>query len=191
MSVNIEEEIYLADYGMRRKKFVYDRRVHHSYIFVAGSNLYTVITGSLSQEALFTRIGYKMPAGIPFPYNGMAEIYFDLYDGISVLTDFRHVRFAGLGSAVVLQSVSLAMMAHLDKLDIGGFVFQAAAGEVVDRGRQISLEEIYDYLLGLKNEPRYNRRTGLPKKTPRPLMPNGLHAYKICTEGRASYVILQ
>lgn len=187
----IIEDVYLDDYGMRRKKFVYDRRVHHSYVFVVGNKLYTVITGHLEDENLFKRIGYRMPVGLPFPHNGMAEVYFDLYYGMGLLADFRHVRFAGLGSAVVLQSVSLALIAHFDKMNIGGFVFQAAAGGVVDIGRRISLEEIYDYMLGLKNEPRYNRRTGLFKKAPRPLISNKFHAYKIFNEGRACYVVLQ
>lgn len=40
--MRIEEEIYLDDYGMRRKKFVYDHRIHHSYVFVAGSEIYNV-----------------------------------------------------------------------------------------------------------------------------------------------------
>lgn len=35
--LRIEEEVYLDGYEMRRKKFVYDRRVHYSYVFVAGT----------------------------------------------------------------------------------------------------------------------------------------------------------
>jgi len=57
-------------------------------------------------------------------------------------------------------------------------------------GRRITLEEIYDYMLGLKNEPRYNEKTGLLKKAPRPLISEYLQAYKTVTEGRANYVIL-
>ncbi|KEA53034.1 hypothetical protein DT73_08850 [Mangrovibacter sp. MFB070] len=72
----------------------------------------------------------------------------------------------------------------------GGFVFQAASGSIVDSGRRSSLEEIYDYLPGLKNEPRYNSKTGLPKKIPRRLIPEDLRAYKTVTKGRACYVIL-
>ncbi|WP_275553835.1 hypothetical protein [Mixta sp. Marseille-Q2659] len=191
MHINFEEDVWLDDYGMRRKEFIYDHRIHHSYVFVAGKNVYTVITGTLTNENLFTRIGYEMPDGIPFPLNGVAEVYFDVCHGMNMLADFRHVLFPGLGSAVVLQSVALAMIAHLDKFNVGGFVFQAAAGGVVDMGRKISLEEIYDYLLGLKNEPRYNRRTGLRKKTPRSLLPVGLRAYKRSTRERACYVVLQ
>lgn len=189
--LRIEEEVYLDGYEMRRKKFVYDRRVHYSYVFVAGNEVYTVIIGSLSDEAIFTRIGYEMPENIPFPSNGMAEVYFDIYDGMDSLADFRHVQFSGLGSAVVLQTVALTLIAHFEKFNVGGFVFQAATGGVVDIGRTTSLEEVYDYMLGLKNEPRYNRRTGLPKKVPRPLLPVELHAYKHVTEGRACYVVLQ
>lgn len=188
--MRIEEEIFLDDYCLRRKRFIYDRRVHHSYIFVAGNETYTVIIGSLVEEITFTRIGYTMPAGVPFPVNGMAEVYFDVFDGMGNLADFRHVRFEGLGSAVVLQSVSLALIAHNETFSLGGFVFQAASGEVVDRGRRVTLEEIYDYMLGLKNEPRYNERTGLLKKAPRPLISKGLLAYKTITEGRANYVVL-
>ncbi|HBY0391556.1 TPA: hypothetical protein MIO26_28520, partial [Klebsiella pneumoniae subsp. pneumoniae] len=67
----------------------------------------------------------------------------------------------------------------------------AAAGGVADIDRRTSLEETYDYMLGLKNEPRYNVNTGLPKKAPRSLLPDALHAYKTVTEGRACYVVLQ
>lgn len=189
--MRIEEEVYLDGYEMRRKKFVYDRRIHYSYVFVAGNEVYTVIIGSLSDETIFTRIGYEMPENIPFPPNGMAEVYFDIYDGMDSLADFRHVQFSGLGNAVVLQTVALTLIAHFEKFNVGGFVFQAASGGVVDIGRTTSLEEVYDYMLGLKNEPRYNRRTGLPKKVPRPLLPAELHAYKHVTEGRACYVVLQ
>lgn len=188
--MRIEEEVFLDDYGMRRKKFVYDHRVHHSYIFVAGSEIYTVIIVSMVDERTFTRIGYEMPLDIPFPDNGMAEVYFDIIDGMANLADFRHVRFEGLGSAVVLQSVSLALIAHYEKFNIGGFAFQAASGGIVDIGRRIPLEETYDYMLGLKSEPRYNQRTGLPKKIPRPLIPGDLKAYKTVTQGRANYVVL-
>ncbi|MCG1031875.1 hypothetical protein J5S76_07765 [Bacillus amyloliquefaciens] len=189
--MRIEEEVFLDDYGMRRKRFVYDHRVHHSYVFVAGHEVYTVIVGSLLDEATFTRIGYEMPPAIPFPINGMAEVCFDTFDGMGGLADFRHIKFKGLGSAVVLQSVSLALIAHAEKLHIGGFVFQAASGGVVDKGRRTSLEEIYDVLLGLKNVPRYNPHTGLLKRTPRPLIQGDFHAYKRVTEGRACYVVLQ
>lgn len=72
--MRIEEEVFLVDYGMRRKRFVYDHRVHHSYVFVAGHEVYTVIVGSLLDEATFTQIGYEMPPAIPFPINGMAEV---------------------------------------------------------------------------------------------------------------------
>ncbi|MFV1478530.1 hypothetical protein [Serratia marcescens] len=189
--MHIEEDFFLDDYGVRRKKFTYDHRVHYSYAFAVGHELYTVIVASLVDEQIFARIGYDMPAGVAFPVNGMAEVYFDILVGMHELADFRHVRFEGLGSAVVLQTVSLALIAHYEKFNIGGFVFQAASNEIVDAGRAIPLEETYDYMLGLKNEPRYNRRTGLPKKTPRPLIPEGLHAYKTVTEGRACYVVLQ
>ncbi len=189
--MHIDEEVFLDDYGMRRKTFFYDRRVHHSYVFVAGNEVYTVIIGSLLDEMTFTRIGYQMPHSIPFPINGMAEVCFDTFDGMGSLADFRHIKFKGLGSAVVLQSVSLALIAHHDQLKIGGFVFQAASGDVVDKGRRITLEETYDILLGLKNVPRYNPRTGLPKRVPRPLIRGNFHAYKTVTEGRACYVILQ
>ena len=188
--MRIDEEVFLYDYGIRRKKFVYDHRVHHSYIFVAGSEVYTVIIGSLVDELTFNRIGYEMPAGVPFPLNGMAEVYFDVFDGMDNLADFRHVSFDGLGSAVVLQTVSLVLIVHYENFNIGGFVFQAASGGVVDIGRRTTLEETYDYMLGLKNEPRYNERTGLPKKASRPLIPDELHAYKTLTEGRANYVVL-
>ncbi|WP_437613744.1 hypothetical protein [Erwinia sp. V71] len=187
----IEEELFLDDYVLRRKKFIYDHRVHHSYVFVAGNQLYTVIVGSLADELTFNRIGYQMPAGVPFPVNGMAEVYFDVFDGMENLADFRHVNFEGLGGAVVLQTVSLALIAHFEKFNIGGFAFQAASGGVVDIGRRTTLEETYDYMLGLKSEPRYNERTGLPKKAPRSLIPEELHSYKTVTEGRACYVVLQ
>lgn len=189
--MRIEEEKFLDDYGMRRKKFFYDQRIHHSYVFVAGTEVYTVIIGSLEDELTFTRIGYEMPDGIPFPINGMAEVCFDTFDGMGGLADFRHIKFKGLGSAIVLQSVSLALIAHYEKLNIGGFVFQAASGEVVDKGRRTTLEETYDIMLGLKNVPRYNQRTGLPKRVPRPLIQGNFHAYKTVTEGRACYVVLQ
>ena len=52
-------------------------------------------------------------------------------------------------------------------------------------------EEIYDAMLGLKNELRYNRRTGLPKKAPQPLIPACFRAYKVVTTGRACYVVLR
>ncbi|EGT4410522.1 hypothetical protein E7W39_00785 [Cronobacter sakazakii] len=185
-----EEVVYLDDYGLRRKKFEYDHRIHHGYIFAAGQEVYIVIIGSLVDERIFTKIGYELPEGVPFPPNGMAEVYFDVYDGMGNLGDFHHVPFAGLGSAVVLQKVSLALIAHYEKFDVGGFVFQAAAGGAVDVGRRVSLEETYDYLLGLKSEPRYNERTGMYKKAPRSLLPEDLRAYKTVIEGRANYAVL-
>lgn len=185
-----EEEEYLCDYGLRRKKFEYDRRIHYGYIFAVGLEVYIVIIGSLVNECIFSRIGYELPEGVAFPQNGMAEVYFDVYDGMGGLGDFHHVSFAGLGSAVVLQKVSLALIAHYEKFNVGGFVFQAATGEDVDRGRRISLEETYDYLLGLKSEPRYNGHTGMQKKAPRRLLPETLQAYKSVKEGRANYAVL-
>jgi len=189
--VHIDEEVYLDDYPLKRKRFVYDKRVHYSYVFVAGNEIYTVIIGSLVDEFTFKKFGYQMPAGVAFPLNGMAEVYFDVFDGIDNLGEFRHLHFEGLGGAVVLQTVSLALIAHFEEFDIGGFVFQAAAGGVVDVGRRTTLEETYDYMLGLKSEPRYNQRTGLPKKAPRPLIPEELQSYKLVIEGRACYVVLQ
>ncbi|MEY0729093.1 hypothetical protein AB7254_17705 [Providencia rettgeri] len=189
--MQIEEEIFLDDYEMRRKRFIYDRRIHHSYLFVAGNQVYAVIIGSLVDEPTFTRIGYNMPSGTSFPTNGMAEVVFDVFYGMDTLGDFRHITFNGLGSAVVLQTVSLALIAHYEKFNIGGFVFQAASGGVVDANRRITLEETYDYILGLKSQPRYNQRTGLPKKAPRSLLPEDLQAHKIVSGGRANYVILQ
>lgn len=140
--MHIIKEEYLEDYAMRRKKFVYDRRIHHSYIFIVGNEIYTVIIGSLTDKNIFIRAGYAMPEGVSFPANGMAEVYFDTFDGMDSLGDFRHVHFAGLGSAVVLQSVSLALIAHFEAFNIGGFVFQAASGGMIDLNRKISLEEI-------------------------------------------------
>lgn len=64
---------------------------------------YTVIVGNLLDEQTFTRIGYRMPQGISFPVNGLAEVCFDVFDGLACLGDFRHISIAGLGSAVVLQ----------------------------------------------------------------------------------------
>lgn len=189
--MRIEEDIYLENYEIRRKKFIYDRRIHYSYAFVAGNENYTVIVGKLMDEQTFTRIGYQMPPGIAFPVNGLAEVCFDVFDGLECLGDFRHISFAGLGSAVVFKSVLLALMAHYESFFIGGFVFQAASGEIVDRNRPTPLEEIYDALLGLKNELRYNRRTGLPKKAPQPLIPKYFRAYKVVTTGRACYVVLR
>lgn len=189
--MHIDEEVFLDDYGMRRKRFIYDRRVHHSYVFVAGNEVYTVIVGSLTDELIFARIGYRMPVGVIFPVNGMAEVYFDVFDGINGLGDFRHVQFEGLGSAVVLQKVALALIAHYEAFNVGGFAFQAASGSVAGAGRRTSLEETYDYLLGLKNEPRYSHRTGLPKRAPRPLIPVDFYACKMVIKGRVSYVILR
>ncbi|MHA6311783.1 hypothetical protein ACX3P5_11115 [Pantoea sp. S-LA4] len=189
--MRIEEEIFLEDYNIRRKRFIYDRRVHHSYVFVAGNETYTVIVGNLLDEQTFTRIEYRMPQGVSFPVNGLAEVCFDVFDSLGCLSDFRHVSFAGLGSAVVLKSVVLALMAHNERFFIGGFVFQAASGEIVDRNRPTPLEEIYDAVLGLKNELRYYPRTGLSKKAPQPLIPDYFRAYKVVTTGRACYVVLQ
>jgi len=72
--LHIKEEVFLEDYGIRRKKFVYDRRVHYSYVFTAGSEVYTVIIGRLADEITFTQIGYEMPVGIEFPLKGMGEV---------------------------------------------------------------------------------------------------------------------
>ncbi|WP_442798773.1 hypothetical protein [Pantoea vagans] len=188
--MRIEEDIYLENYEIRRKRFIYDRQIYHSYVFVVGSETYTVIVGDRIDEQTFIRIGYRMPAGISFPVNGLAEVCFDVFDGLECLGDFRHISFAGLGSAVVLKSVVLALMAHHESFSIGGFVFQAASGEIAERNRPTPLEEIYDAMLGLKNELRYNRRTGLPKKAPQPLIPDCVQAYKVVTTGRACYVVL-
>ena len=152
--MRIEEDIYLENYEIRRKKFIYDRQVYHSYVFVVGNETYTVIVGDRIDEQTFNRIGYRMPPGIAFPVNGLAEVCFDVFDGLECLGDFRHISFAGLGSAVVFKSVLLALMAHHESFFIGGFVFQAASVEIVDRNRPTPLEEIYDALLGLKNELR-------------------------------------
>lgn len=64
--MRIEEEVFLNGYGIRRKKFVYDHRIHHSYVFVACGEVYIVIIGSLVDELTFTRIGYEIPADVPF-----------------------------------------------------------------------------------------------------------------------------
>lgn len=189
--MRFEEDIYLENYKIRRKRFIYDRQVYHSYVFIAGNETYTVIIGDRIDEQTFTRIGYRMPPGISFPVNGLAEVCFDVFDGIACLGDFRHISFAGLGSAVVLKSVVLALMAHQESFTIGGFVFQPASGEIAERNRPTPLEEIYDALPGLKNELRYNRRTGLPKKAPQPLIPEYFRAYKVVTTGRACYVVLR
>ena len=189
--MRIEEDIYLETFEFRRKRFIYDRQVYHSYVFVVGNEAYTVIVGDRIDEQTFTRIGYRMPPGISFPVNGLAEVCFDVFDGLECLGDFRHINIAGLGSAVVLKSVVLALITHHESFSIGGFVFQPASGEIVDRNRPTPLEEIYDALLGLKNELRYNRRTGLPKKAPQPLIPKYFRAYKVVTTGRACYVVLR
>lgn len=188
--MEIQEEKYLEDPGFRRKKFVYDNRIHHSYVFVAGGRVYTAVFGSLTTEQKFLDIGYKMPPDTPFPCNGMSEVYFDIYIDVESFGDFRHVEFHGLAGGVVLEQVALAMLAHYQAFDVGGFVFQAASGEIADKGRSVTLEETYDYILGLKSEPRYNKSTGLPKGTPRKLLPDSLKAYKDTSNGRACYAIM-
>lgn len=185
----IEEDIRLDESGFRRKRFTYDRRVHHSYIFIAGGKLYTVVFGSLKELQKFTDIGYTMPLNIPFPQNGMSEVYFDLWIDRESFGDFRHVKFKGLAGGVVLEQVALAMLQHYQTFNIGGFVFQAASGAISDIGRSISLEETYDYILGLKDEQRYNEKTGLPKGKPRKLLPDYLKAFKNDSTGRAYYVV--
>lgn len=107
----IDEKVYLDDYPLKRKRLVYDKRVHYSYVFVVGNEIYTVIIGSLVDEFAFKKSGYQMPAGVAFLMNGMAEVYSDVFDGIDNLGDFRHVHFEGLEGAVVLQTVSLALIA--------------------------------------------------------------------------------
>jgi hypothetical protein len=62
----IEEDVYLEESGFRRKKFVYDKRVHHSYIFVAGGEVYTVVFGSIKDEKTFQKIGYSLEPGMAF-----------------------------------------------------------------------------------------------------------------------------
>ncbi|MGJ0127179.1 hypothetical protein [Pantoea sp. RHCKP32] len=189
--MRVEEDIYLENYAIRRKRFIYGRQDYYSYVFVAASETYAVIAGHLADEEAFARIGYQMPPGMSFPANGLAEICFDVFDGLECLSDFRHIRLAGLGSAVVLKNVIPALMAHHESFSTGGFVFQAASGEIADRNRPTPLEEIYDAILGLKNELRYNRRTGLPKNAPQPLIPDCFRAYKVVTTGRACYVVLR
>ncbi|WP_240776058.1 hypothetical protein [Serratia proteamaculans] len=160
----IEEDIRLDESGFRRKRFTYDRRVHHSYIFIAGGKLYTVVFGSLKELQKFTDIGYTMPLNIPFPQNGMSEVYFDLWTDRESFGDFRHVKFKGLAGGVVLEQVALAMLQHYQTFTIGGFVFQAAGGAIADFGRSISLEETYDYIPGLKDEQRYNKKNRFTKR---------------------------
>jgi len=121
--VRIEEDIYLENYEIRRKRFIYDRQIYHSYVFVGGSETYTVIVGDRIDEQTFTRIGYRMPPGISFPVNGLAEVCFDVCDGLECMSDFSHISIPGLGSAVVLKSVVLALMAHHESFSISGFVF--------------------------------------------------------------------
>ncbi|KAA5951418.1 hypothetical protein F3I34_16155 [Pantoea sp. Bo_5] len=53
-----------------------------------------------------------------------------------------------------------------------------------------SVLTFHDAMPGLKNELRYNRRTGLLKKAPQPLIPDCFQAYKVVTTGRACYVVL-
>nr|WP_226892894.1 diguanylate cyclase [Pantoea vagans] len=106
-------------------------------------------------------------------------------------SDFRHISIPGLGSAVVLKNVVLALMAHHESFSIGSFVFQPASGEIVERNRPTLQEEIYDVMPGLKNELCYHRRTELPKKAPQPLIPDCFQAYKVVTTGRACYVVLR
>ncbi|WP_262241468.1 hypothetical protein [Serratia liquefaciens] len=81
------------------------------------------------------------------------------------------------------------MLQHYQTFNVGGFVFQAAGGVVSDIGRSISLEDTYDYILGLKDEQRYNEETGLPKGKPRKLLPDFLRAFKNDSTGRAYYVV--
>lgn len=188
MDLNTEE--YLDDSGLVRKKFEYDRRIHYGYRFITGGHRYAVIIGSLEDEHAFTSRGYEMPPGIAFPENGMAEVYFDVDYGYGDFGDFRHVNFSGLGSSVVLEKVSLAIISHYQNYDVGGFTFEAASGGVQDEGRRISLETTYDYLLGLNRQPRYNRVTGMPKKPTRSLLHEDLRAFKISEMGRATYVVL-
>ncbi|WP_312344621.1 hypothetical protein [Leclercia sp.] len=104
--------------------------------------------GSLLNEATFTQIGYEMPPAIPFPINGMAEVCFDTFDGMGGLADFRHIKFKGLGSAVVLQSVSLALIAHAEKLHIGGFVFQRLLEAWWIRGAALLWKRSMTFCLG-------------------------------------------
>ncbi|AVO98606.1 hypothetical protein D4N06_20470 [Klebsiella pneumoniae] len=185
----IEEDVYLEESGFRRKKFVYDKRVHHSYIFVAGGEVYTVVFGSIKDEKTFQKIGYSLEPGMAFPHNGMSEVYFDIWIDRESFGDFRHVKFKGLAGGVVLEQVALAMLQHYQTFDIGGFVFQAASGGVADIDRKTSLEETYDYILGLKHEQRYNKKTGLPKGKPRKLLPDFLKVYKDDSTGRACYAV--
>ncbi|MFU0922134.1 hypothetical protein [Kluyvera sichuanensis] len=185
----IEEEVYLAVSGFRRKRFQYDRRTHHSYVFIAGGQVYTVIFAQIATAKKFADIGYVMPPGVAFPGNGMSEVYFDIWIDRESFGDFRHVKFKGLAGGVVLEQVALAMLEHYQTFNIGGFVFQAASGDVADKGRKISLEETYDYILGLKHQQRYNVKTGLPKGTPRRLLPDSLHVYKDTSTGRACYAV--
>ncbi|HGH5398730.1 TPA: hypothetical protein ACJI3N_005334 [Raoultella planticola] len=184
-----EEEVYLEESGFRRKRFTYDKRVHHSYVFVAGGEVYTVIFGHIKDESKFNDIGYSLAPGQAFPTNGMSEVYFDIWIDRESFGDFRHVKFKGLAGGVVLEQVALAMLEHYQTFNIGGFVFQAASGGVSDKGRSISLEETYDYILGLKDEQRYNKKTGLPKGKPRKLLPDYLKVYKDDSTGRACYAV--
>ena len=55
--MRIEEDIYLENYEIRRKRFIYDRLIHYSYAFVVCNENYTVIVGKLMDEQTFTRIG--------------------------------------------------------------------------------------------------------------------------------------
>lgn len=39
--MDILEEVWLDNAGFRRKMFTYDKRIHHSYTFVIGGEVYT------------------------------------------------------------------------------------------------------------------------------------------------------
>lgn len=189
VNIDIEEIIFVDDF--RRKQYSYDGRIHHSYFFYTVSHTYIVILGQFKTLAEYERVYGAFPRGYQFPEAGLAEVFFEEYFDDESLDDFRHVKLNGLASSTVLSNVAIILYKHIDDFNLGAVVFQAANSDKANKGRNISLEETYDYLLGLTVEPRYNKRTGLRKKTPRSLVKQGFNVIKQYSEGGACYVLLQ
>ncbi|WP_380181115.1 hypothetical protein [Kalamiella sp. sgz302252] len=187
--MDIIADDYLIDTALRRKRFIYDKALHYAYQFMVGGNFYSVVIRLITDEKELIRLGYVLPVGVTFPQQGMGEVIFDMYIDVESFGSFQHVVNLGLGGGKVLTKVALAMVTHYDTYGVGGYLFQAATRPSGGAQRFVTLEETYDYLLGLRTTPRINLKTGLLKKPPTPLLPEGMSAFKHTSMG-VSYVIL-
>lgn len=150
--------------------------------FEVGGKLFLVVFNKIATatEARAKGYGINMP-DIPFPSNGMVEIFFDALSVPEEYGQFRHVPLPGENGSRVLFNVAKLVRLHYSVCKPGGYLFYAAPN--VHSERKVDLVVIYNSLLGLRNPQRAQSHTRLCR------LPAGWHAYNgLCADGRG-YVI--